>query len=68
MKAAVRARANIALVKYWGKADVALNVPAVGSLSITLDSLWSETEVEFDAGLSSDMFSLNGQVTLFRRS
>lgn len=62
MKATVRARANIALIKYWGKADVALNVPAVGSLSITLDSLWSETEVEFDTGLSSDMFSLNGQV------
>ena len=45
MKATVRARANIALIKYWGKADVALNVPAVGSLSITLDSLWAETEV-----------------------
>ena len=24
----VRARANIALSKYWGKADVALNLPA----------------------------------------
>ena len=61
MKATIRARANIALIKYWGKADAALNVPAVGSLSITLDALWSETEVEFDAGLPADTLSLNGQ-------
>ena len=25
---------NIALVKYWGKRDVALNLPATGSLSL----------------------------------
>ena len=61
MKATIRARANIALIKYWGKADAALNVPAVGSLSITLDALWSETEVEFDTGLPADTLSLNGQ-------
>ena len=61
MKAAVRARANIALIKYWGKADVALNVPAVGSISIALDGLWSETEVEFDESLSADTLVLDGQ-------
>lgn len=31
------ANANIALVKYWGKQDHALNIPAVSSLSMTLD-------------------------------
>ena len=48
MKSRVRARANIALIKYWGKANEVLNTPAVGSLSITLDKLWSDTEVVFD--------------------
>ncbi len=38
---------NIALVKYWGKRDVALNLPAAGSLSLTLADLGSETTVRF---------------------
>jgi diphosphomevalonate decarboxylase len=61
MRGAARARANFALIKYWGKADSRLNVPAVGSISITLDSLWSDTEVEFDARLAADEFVLDGQ-------
>ena len=62
MNAAARARANIALVKYWGKADDGpLNVPAVGSISITLDALWSETEVHFEESLSADELTLNGR-------
>ena len=60
MKATVRARANIALIKYWGKAHAALNVPAVGSVSMTLDALWTETAVEFDETLSGDSLVLNG--------
>lgn len=60
MRAKVRARSNIALVKYWGKADPALNTPAVGSISITLDRLWTDTEVRFDAGLATDRFVLDG--------
>ena len=31
------AHPNIALVKYWGKRDADLNLPATGSLSMTLD-------------------------------
>jgi diphosphomevalonate decarboxylase len=57
-----RAGANFALIKYWGKADPRLNVPAVGSISITLDALWSETRVELDAALAADEFVLNGRV------
>ena len=41
---------NIALVKYWGKRDVALNLPATGSLSLTLDRLGTRTTVAFDDG------------------
>ena len=39
------ASANIALVKYWGKRDARLNLPAAGSLSLTLDALRTTTEV-----------------------
>jgi diphosphomevalonate decarboxylase len=59
MKATAQAQPNIALIKYWGKRDVARNLPAVDSLSITLDALWTRTTVDFDAQLVSDEFSLN---------
>jgi diphosphomevalonate decarboxylase len=59
--ARARAGANFALVKYWGKADARLNVPAVGSISITLDRLYTETAVELASGAASDELTLNGQ-------
>lgn len=61
MHGKARARANIALVKYWGKADERLKIPAVGSISITLDGLWSETDVRFDPALSADQLELDGR-------
>jgi len=39
---------NIALCKYWGKREAALNLPATGSLSLTLDKLGTRTTVAFD--------------------
>ena len=60
MQATVRARSNIALVKYWGKADAALNTPAVGSISISLEALWTETRIRFDRGLDKDRLVLDG--------
>jgi diphosphomevalonate decarboxylase len=45
-----RAGTNIAFVKYWGKRDKVLNLPATGSLSLTLAGLGSETRVRFDPG------------------
>jgi diphosphomevalonate decarboxylase len=56
-----RAHANIALVKYWGKRDAALNLPAVGSISLTLDALHTTTTVEFSSQLKADELILNGQ-------
>lgn len=59
------AHSNIALVKYWGKREAIpgqpddLNLPAVGSLSFTLDQLRSETEVA-PADDDRDSFSLGG--------
>ena len=55
-----RACANIALVKYWGKRDAALNLPAAGSLSLTLAALVTETTVVFDPALGEDQLVLDG--------
>ena len=55
------AHPNIALVKYWGKRDVPLNLPVGGSLSITLDTLWTRTTVRFAAELPADRLRLNGR-------
>ncbi|PFG43331.1 diphosphomevalonate decarboxylase [Isoptericola jiangsuensis] len=59
--ATARAYPNIALVKYWGKQDAALNLPATGSLSLTLDVFPTTTTVELVDG-PEDAFSLNGAV------
>ncbi|MDH3646652.1 MAG: diphosphomevalonate decarboxylase [Gammaproteobacteria bacterium] len=59
-QATALAHPNIALVKYWGKRDTALNLPAVGSISITLDTLHTKTKVRFDETLDSDVFLLDG--------
>lgn len=53
--------ANIALAKYWGKSDLTYNLPAVPSISMTLDGLQTVTEVQFDAALKADEVSLDGR-------
>ncbi len=58
--ARARAHANIALAKYWGKADIARNLPATPSLSLTLDGLTTLTEVRFDESYETDSFVLDG--------
>ena len=55
----VYAPANIALVKYWGKRDEALNLPVTGSLSISLGPLGSHVELARGAG-AADAVWLNG--------
>lgn len=59
--ATAQACANIALVKYWGKRDRALNLPAQGSLSLTLDALRTTTTVRFDESINADSFTLDGE-------
>lgn len=56
-----QACANIALVKYWGKRNAELNLPAAGSLSLTLDKLRTTTSVQFDTALSEDEFYLDDE-------
>ena len=60
MQATAIAQPNIALIKYWGKRDVARNLPAVGSISITLRDLFTRMRVEFDTQLSADELTVNG--------
>jgi diphosphomevalonate decarboxylase len=59
-RAAARALANVALVKYFGKRDAALNLPAAGSLSVALEPLATVTEVALDAALDRDEVLLDG--------
>lgn len=61
MRGSCVARANIALAKYWGKSDEALNLPAVPSVSLTLDALRTETTVTRDPSLTEDVVTLDGQ-------
>lgn len=62
MRASAVAQPNIALIKYWGKRDIERNLPAVGSISITLRDLFTEMQVQLDANLDADMLVLNGSV------
>ena len=59
MRATARAQPNIALIKYWGKRDTEQNLPAVGSISITLADLFTTMSVEFDDALESDSLVVN---------
>lgn len=47
--AVAEAHPNIALVKYWGKRDLGLNLPAVSSLSLTLGPWRTRTAVTWGA-------------------
>ena len=60
MRAHAQAQPNIALIKYWGKRDVDRNLPAVGSLSVTLDTLWTRMSVEFSDSIQNDELEVNG--------
>ncbi len=60
MRATARAQPNIALIKYWGKRDTRRNLPAVGSISVTLADLFTTMCVEFDASLGGDVLTING--------
>ena len=60
MRATARAQPNIALIKYWGKSDVPRNLPAVGSISITLNTLYTTMSVDLVDALSDDVLTVNG--------
>lgn len=56
------APSNIALCKYWGKRDAALNLPINSSLSISLGDLGTRTELRLlDGAGESPAVHLNGE-------
>ncbi|WP_054951809.1 diphosphomevalonate decarboxylase [Flaviflexus massiliensis] len=57
MTVTARAYPNIALVKYWGKADEDLILPVAGSMSMTLDDYPTTTSVTL---ADTETFNLNG--------
>lgn len=59
-RSTVVAHPNIALSKYWGKRDGGGNVPAVPSLSVTLEGMSTRTTVRFGEDLATDRFVLDG--------
>lgn len=59
MHAIAKAHSNVALVKYFGKRDLALNLPAAGSLSLTLSPLETTTQIDFSPELEEDIVQLN---------
>jgi diphosphomevalonate decarboxylase len=54
------AHSNIALVKYWGKRDETLNLPAAGSLSMGLGALTTTTTVRRTPEQAHDVVVLDG--------
>lgn len=59
-EATATAHPNIALSKYWGKRADGKNLPAVPSLSVTLDGMATVTRVAFDPALDRDTLELGG--------
>lgn len=59
--AAARAHPNIAFIKYWGNRDHSLRLPANGSVSMNLASLYTDTTVTFRPGLTGDRLVINGR-------
>ena len=63
-----RAHTNIALIKYWGKADENLIIPMNNSLSVTLERFYTETRVTFDDSLTEDQLILNQEAVNAKES
>jgi diphosphomevalonate decarboxylase len=59
VKVTAAAHPNLAVVKYWGKADASLNLPANSSISVNLGSATTTTSVTFSPGLNEDRIWIN---------
>lgn len=61
MKVTAKAPANIALIKYWGKRDEKLRLPANSSISMNLSNAFTITSVEFNYKFKSDTLFIDGK-------
>jgi diphosphomevalonate decarboxylase len=61
MKATAKAPANIAFIKYWGRKDEKLRLPANDSISMNLSEVSTITSVEFSDRFKKDEIKLDGK-------
>ena len=61
MKATAKAPANIASIKYWGRKDEKLRLPANDSISMNLSEVFTITTVEFSESYKKDEVKLVGK-------
>ncbi len=61
MKATAKAPANIAFIKYWGRKDDILRLPANDSISMNLSGVFTLTTVEFSEKFKKDEIQLEGK-------
>ena len=55
------AHPNFALIKYWGKANPIQNIPAMSSISLTVDTLASTTKISQQPEMQENIWELNGE-------
>ena len=55
------AHPNFALIKYWGKTDFVNNIPAMSSISLTIDTLTSTTKISQQPEMQENIWELNGE-------
>jgi len=60
MKITAIAPSNIAFIKYWGKRDEKLRLPANSSISVNLSNIYTTTTVEFSSQYKNDNIIING--------
>lgn len=57
----VKSYANIAIIKYWGKADAEKMIPATSSISLTLENMFTQTQlIGLPASATQDEFYIDG--------
>jgi diphosphomevalonate decarboxylase len=61
MKKTAVSPSNIAFIKYWGRKDDELRLPANGSISMNLSNLLTTTTVEFRPDYKNDIVIINSK-------
>lgn len=56
----VKSYANIAIIKYWGKEDAEKMIPSTSSISLTLENMFTETQLTPLEQATSDEFYIGG--------
>ncbi|MGT2636632.1 diphosphomevalonate decarboxylase [Streptococcus ratti] len=56
----VKSYANIAIIKYWGKANAEKMIPSTSSISLTLENMYTETKLSLLPDADADAFYIDG--------